>query len=542
MEAEGHRPRAQGSSRSPLWRGGGIVFGPIPRDYRGDLPKKVRQLARRSAFNARAREGMVHVVDPFTMDAPKTSTLMALLGKLSLGETKTLILTAGSKPSVYLSGRNVPHVDVLPFTDATAYDILHADALVIESAALGRRLRWRSRRPDAGAEAEAAGSKPDGLAPEGRAKKRPREEAQEGRAKATKAAKPEGGEEGAGQEAGREEEGEQVMADLHHVLVRPLITEKSSAAWQDRKEYVFEVHPEATKGQIREALKQLFGVTVTSVRTMQMRRNAMIRGQARGVSARWKKAIVTLRPGRLARRLRELTMPIRQFRPITAGTRFRSVSGFDEITRGTPEKSLLEPIKRSGGRNNQGHITSRYIGGGHKRMYRKIDFKRNKFGIPAKVSEIEYDPNRNARIALLVYADGEKRYILHPAGLKQGDTVVSGPGSDVRTGNALPLGEDAARHDGAQHRAQDRQGRRHGALGRPGRAGRGARRRIRDAAPEVDGNAPDPQPLPRHRRRSRQRGARAAVDRQGRQEPLARPQPARARRRDEPGRSPARWW
>ncbi|HEY4099930.1 MAG TPA: 50S ribosomal protein L2 [Gemmatimonadales bacterium] len=134
-------------------------------------------------------------------------------------------------------------------------------------------------------------------------------------------------------------------------------------------------------------------------------------------------------------------MAIRQFRPITAGTRFRSVSGFDEITRSTPEKSLLEPIKSTGGRNNQGHITSRYMGGGHKRMYRKIDFKRNKFGIPARVAEIEYDPNRTARIALLVYADGEKRYILHPAGLKQGDTVVSGPGSDVRTGNTLPLSE-----------------------------------------------------------------------------------------------------
>jgi len=134
-------------------------------------------------------------------------------------------------------------------------------------------------------------------------------------------------------------------------------------------------------------------------------------------------------------------MSIRQFRPITAGTRFRSVSGFDEITRGTPEKSLLEPLKSSGGRNNQGHVTMRYIGGGHKRQYRRIDFKRNKFGIPAKVTEIEYDPNRSARIALLVYADGEKRYILHPKGLKQGDTVISGPGSDARNGNALPLGE-----------------------------------------------------------------------------------------------------
>ncbi len=134
-------------------------------------------------------------------------------------------------------------------------------------------------------------------------------------------------------------------------------------------------------------------------------------------------------------------MSIRQFRPITAGTRFKSVSGFDEITRSTPEKSLLEPLPKSGGRNNKGHLTMRHIGGGHKRMYRRIDFKRNKFGIPARVAEIEYDPNRTARIALLVYADGEKRYILHPKGLSQGDTVVSGPGSDVRIGNAMPLAE-----------------------------------------------------------------------------------------------------
>jgi large subunit ribosomal protein L2 len=134
-------------------------------------------------------------------------------------------------------------------------------------------------------------------------------------------------------------------------------------------------------------------------------------------------------------------MSIKQFRPMTPGTRFRSVSGFDEITRLTPEKSLLEPRKRTGGRNNQGHLTSRHRRGGHKRQYRKIDFKRNKFGIPGKVTEIEYDPNRSARIALVVYADGEKRYILHPKGLAQGDTVIAGPGSDTRNGNALPLGE-----------------------------------------------------------------------------------------------------
>jgi large subunit ribosomal protein L2 len=134
-------------------------------------------------------------------------------------------------------------------------------------------------------------------------------------------------------------------------------------------------------------------------------------------------------------------MGIRQFKPVSKASRFRSVSDFAEITRTTPEKSLLEPIKKSGGRDNHGHISMRRIGGGHKRMYRIIDFKRNKHGIPAVVKEIEYDPNRSARIALVEYADGEKRYILHPKGLKQGDAVVSGPGSDVRTGNAMPLKE-----------------------------------------------------------------------------------------------------
>jgi large subunit ribosomal protein L2 len=134
-------------------------------------------------------------------------------------------------------------------------------------------------------------------------------------------------------------------------------------------------------------------------------------------------------------------MSIRQFRPATSGTRFRSVSGFDEITRTGPEKSLVEPLRKTGGRNNQGHVTMRWIGGGHKQMYRKIDFKRDKFGVPGKVTEIEYDPNRSARIALVVYADGEKRYILHPKGLAQGDVIVSGPGADIRNGNAVPLGE-----------------------------------------------------------------------------------------------------
>jgi large subunit ribosomal protein L2 len=134
-------------------------------------------------------------------------------------------------------------------------------------------------------------------------------------------------------------------------------------------------------------------------------------------------------------------MGIRQFKPVTKGTRFRAVPDFSEITRTEPEKSLLEPLTKTAGRDNHGHISMRRRGGGHKRKYRIIDFKRNKHGIGAVVQEIEYDPNRSARIALVQYEDGEKRYILQPKGLKPGDRIVSGPGADVRTGNALPLRE-----------------------------------------------------------------------------------------------------
>ncbi len=134
-------------------------------------------------------------------------------------------------------------------------------------------------------------------------------------------------------------------------------------------------------------------------------------------------------------------MALKKFRPVTPANRFRSVSGFDEITRSTPEKSLTEGLSKKAGRNNRGRITMRRRGGGHKRRYRKIDFRRNKTGIPGTVREIEYDPNRSARIALLFYADGEKRYILHARGMEVGDVIVSGPGSEPNQGNNLPLSE-----------------------------------------------------------------------------------------------------
>ncbi len=132
-------------------------------------------------------------------------------------------------------------------------------------------------------------------------------------------------------------------------------------------------------------------------------------------------------------------MGIRKRKPTSAGTRFASYSDFSELTTSTPEKSLLAPLHKSGGRNSYGRKTARHRGGGHKRQYRIIDFKRNKDGVPANVATIEYDPNRTCRIALLHYADGEKRYILAPARLSVGDTVRSGQGSDIKAGNSLPL-------------------------------------------------------------------------------------------------------
>ena len=132
-------------------------------------------------------------------------------------------------------------------------------------------------------------------------------------------------------------------------------------------------------------------------------------------------------------------MPVRKLKPRSPGVRFRTISGFEEITKSTPEKSLLDALARTGGRNNRGRLTAKRRGGGHRKQYRIIDFKRNKDGVEAKVIGVEYDPNRSANIALLVYGDGEKRYILSPEGLKVGDKVASGEQAEIRTGNSLPI-------------------------------------------------------------------------------------------------------
>ncbi|MEN6358208.1 MAG: 50S ribosomal protein L2 [Armatimonadota bacterium] len=132
-------------------------------------------------------------------------------------------------------------------------------------------------------------------------------------------------------------------------------------------------------------------------------------------------------------------MAVKEFKPTSPARRYYTVSSFEEITKSTPEKSLLRPLKNTGGRNNQGTLTMRHQGGGHKRQYRIIDFKRDKIGIPGKVAGIEYDPNRSARIALINYADGEKRYILWPLGMNVGDSVIADETADIRPGNCIPL-------------------------------------------------------------------------------------------------------
>ncbi len=170
-------------------------------------------------------------------------------------------------------------------------------------------------------------------------------------------------------------------------------------------------------------------------------------------------------------------MPIKIYRPTTPTRRFQTVVSREDITKQTPEKSLVESKKRTGGRNSTGRVTSRFIGGGHKQAYRVIDFKRDKAGIPAVVAAIEYDPNRSARIALLNYADGEKRYILQPDGLKVGHEDHVRPDGRHPDRQCAAAEEHPGRHGGAQHRTEARQGRADGALGRLAGAAGFARRR-----------------------------------------------------------------
>ena len=229
--------------------------------------------------------------------------------------------------------------------------------------------------------------------------------------------------------------------DPRDVLLAPVISEKSYGLLDENK-YTFDVHPQANKTQIKIAVEKVFNVKVTDVNTLnrqgKRKRTRFGYGTAPQRQARDRDA-ARRRPHRRVR-TDWLIMAIRKYKPTTPGRRGSSVSDFAEVTRDHPEKSLVRPLHNKGGRNNSGKITTRHQGGGHKRAYRVIDFRRHdKDGVPAKVAHIEYDPNRTARIALLHYADGEKRYILAPRLLKQGDRIENGPSADIKPGNALPL-------------------------------------------------------------------------------------------------------
>ncbi len=234
-------------------------------------------------------------------------------------------------------------------------------------------------------------------------------------------------------------------------------------------------------------------------------------------------------------------MGVRQFKPTSPGRRFMTISDFDEVTTDKPEKSLLAPVKRHGGRNNTGRITTRHQGGGHKRRYRIIDFKRRKDGVPATVASIEYDPNRSARIALLHYVDGHKAYILAPARLGVGSTVQSGADADIKVGNCLPL--SAIPTGTIVHAVELRPGQgarmvRSAGGERPAGRTRGG---ARAAAPALRRAPPRPRDLPRDDRHRLERDASEPIERQGRPLALAGQAPVGARHGHEPGRPPA-WW
>ena len=312
----------------------------------------------------------------------------------------------------------------------------------------------------------------------------------------------------------------------------------------DRAEpYTFKVHQDAHKTQVRQAVEQLFDVKVVTRQHHQ--------GAAEAEAARCDpRASAGLEEGRRpaaaratrsrSSKERSSSMPIRRYKPTRPGRRFMSVSTFEEITKTKPEKSLLEPVTKKGGRNNNGRITTRHQGGGHKRRYRIIDFKRLKDGIPAKVAAIEYDPNRSARIALLHYADGAKAYILAPVAAAR-----------RRDGRVRPR----RRHQGRQRAAAREHPDRHARPQRRAEAGRGAKM-ARSAGSGIQLVAKDgrhavlrlpsgemrrvPLDLPRDRRPGRQRRPPEHQLGQGRPQPLEGQAPVRARLGDEPGRPSAR--
>ena len=230
-----------------------------------------------------------------------------------------------------------------------------------------------------------------------------------------------------------------VTAAMYDTLLRPVITEKSMMSSENGK-VVFMVPLSATKEDVKAAVEAIFNVKVNKVNTVKQAGKVKRFRGFQGVRSDYKKAVITLAEGQnIDVTAGILPMALKTYKPATPGLRQLIIVDRSELYKGNPEKSLTVGLTKSGGRDNFGHVTSRRIGGGHKRKYRVIDFKRNKFDCEATVERIEYDPNRTSFIALINYEDGEKAYILAPQRLKAGDKVISSEKADIKPGNAMPL-------------------------------------------------------------------------------------------------------
>ncbi len=390
------RARA-GSNRSPIWTGGGTVFGPQPRSYTFKVNRKEQRAALRSALSLHAERGSLAVLDSSAFSAPKTKQAFDLLDDWNRPGA-TLVVLAAEDANAALSFRNLAGVAVLTHENVGVADLLGAASLLISQPALDALT------------ARAAG-------------------------------------------IGQDRRGGEGLMDHSQVILRPVVSEKSyvlSAA----NRYTFRVHPDAHKTQIRQAVRG--AVRGEGARGADAERQVQAQAPRRDrrsharveegdrADRRRRKHSDLPRPAGagLGRGERELDRPpcpsVSPSRraPVCVSCPTRTSP---KSRRPSPRRRLIEGLKKSGGRNAHGRKTSRHRGGGAKRAYRRVDFKRRKDGVPARVAAIEYDPNRSAYIALLHYADGEKRYILAPQRLAVGATVASGDGADIATGNCMEL-------------------------------------------------------------------------------------------------------
>ena len=357
-----------GALSTPQRYGGGVAFGPKPRHYTVKVNKKAFRKALRAALSVHADRGTLAVFEPGDYDKPATKQAADGARKVRRGPRAHRV-RARERGQRVKSFRNIRDVSVLPADQVGVADVIGAERLVLS--------------PGCARGAHAEG-----------------------------------------------------VMTAREIVIRPVVSEKSYALLAANK-YTFRVHDDAHKTQVRQAIEEVFGVRVQGVRTSWVKSKPKRRGWTQRQDPALEEGGRPATPGGLDRAVRRpghrgLAMAIKKHKPTSPGRRFATWNDNAEVTKSEPEKALVEGLKKSGGRNTHGRITSRHRGGGAKRKYRKIDFKRQKDGVPAKVAAIEYDPNRSAHIALLHYADGDKRYILAPQRLRVGATVVSGPDAPSR--------------------------------------------------------------------------------------------------------------